>query len=187
MKFAAVRNPVFSQTVITLVAICLTAVIARVHRGHVDSVQAIAITEQETKAISQATLDEYIQRPFRLTTTLNHYEAVRDTEGRSPETARIFALGAERLRIQNNRLFQIVSKARQAQSPTDFIETNIRNLEGQLAIFLQKNRVIPAGSIVATEYDRLLLELELWRRAEQHLLEQSTVDPTPQNLDSVMP
>jgi hypothetical protein len=185
MKLKRLRNPVFTQSVIVMLAILATAGAARWHRAHVDQAQAEQLTEEQTKAIAQETLNRYQQTPFRLTTLINHYEAVRDAEGRGPETARIFALGAERLRIHNNRLAQIATKARQSPQPTEFLDKNIRNQEEALRQFLAKNRIIPPGSPIASQYDALLLELELWRRAEQHLLEQTTIQPTPQQPETI--
>ncbi|MBE9031799.1 hypothetical protein IQ266_18860 [filamentous cyanobacterium LEGE 11480] len=180
------KNPIFTQCVLGAVIIGATWFTAHLHRAHTDHQTSISLTTEKTEEVAKAALSQYQQRPFRVSTHIRHYASVRDTEGRSRETKRIYALGAERLIVLNNRLNVILSKATEATDPTAFVETNIGNQERKLEQFIEKNRVIPPGSKVAIEYAAMLQEMELWQRADQHLLQQSTVKPIIQNPESLL-
>ncbi len=156
-------SPIFTQFVLGTILIGGSYVLSQVHRASFDERSSQLFTAENSTAIAQTTIAAYRQAPFPISAHIRHYESVRDTEGRSPQTRRIFALGAERLTAINNRLTLIQGRVQTAANPTEFLSKNIDN-----------------------QYVEALQELELWRRAEQHFAEQTMVEPLPQNPQSLL-
>jgi len=179
-------SPIFTQCVLGTILIGGSYVLSQVHRASFDERSSQLFTAENSTAIAQTTIAAYRQAPFPISAHIRHYESVRDTEGRSPQTRRIFALGAERLTAINNRLTLIQGRVQTAANPTEFLSKNIDNQEAALEAFIKANEVIPPGSKLALQYVEALQELELWRRAEQHFAEQTMVEPLPQNPQSLL-
>lgn len=179
-------SPAFTQWCIGGFLILGSFGLSQWHRYQFDDAASQRFTTDNSKAIAETTISAYREAPFPVSAHVRHYETVRDAEGRSPNTRRIFALGAERLIAMNNRLTLIQTKVQTSPNPTEFLATNIERQEATLKAFVDRNEVIPPGSAIAQEYAAMLLELELWLRAEQHFSEQTMVEPLPQNPRSLM-
>jgi hypothetical protein len=179
-------NPVFTQCCIGAVLIGGSFILSQWHRQSFDVQASQEFTTTHSKQIAAATVEQYRSSPFPLSEIVRHYETVRDVDGRSPQTRRIFALGAERITASNNRLTLIQARVQSSANPTEFLSTNINRQESALTEFIGKNEVIPPGSKLAQDYAAMLLELELWLRAEQHFVQQTMVEPLPQNPKSLL-
>ncbi len=178
-------TPAITQVAIGLGILLVTGGIALWHRQANDAETSAKMTTTQSSDVAAATIKTYWETPFNFDAHIRHYETVRDVDGRNPKTRRIYALGAERLTAYNNRLALIQANTQSNAKPTEFLTTNIDRQEQVLAKFVGENQVIPPGSKVAREYAEMLLELELWLRAEQLFTQQTSTKPLPQNPTSI--
>jgi hypothetical protein len=178
-------TPAVTQVAICLGLLLVTGGVALWHRHIQDQQLSRDFTGKQSNAVAQATIDAYWKEPFGFTAHIRHYESVRDVPDRGKGTRRIYALGAERITAYNNRLALIQANTQSNPNPTEFLRVNIDRQEKALTDFIKVNEVIPPGSKVAREYAEMLLELELWLRAEQLFQQQDTVKPLPQNPKSL--
>jgi hypothetical protein len=178
-------TPPITQVVIGLGILLVTGGAALLHRHQQDQVTSKLFTANQSDAVAKATIETYWAEPFGFTAHIRHYETVRDVPDRRKGTRRIFALGAERITAYNNRLALIQANTQANPNPTEFLRINIDRQETELTKFIKANEVIPPGSKIAREYGEMLLELELWLRAEQLFQQQDTVKPLPQNPTSL--
>lgn len=178
-------TPAITQVTIGLGILLVTGGIALWHRHTSDAETSAKLTTDQSEQVASQSIRTYWETPFGFDAHIRHYETVRDVDGRSAKTRRIYALGAERITAYNNRLAVIQANTQSNAEPTKFLTTNIDRQEQALAKFIGKNQVIPPGSKVAKEYAVMTLELELWLRAEQLFTQQTTTNPLPQNPQSL--
>lgn len=178
-------TPAITQVALALGILLVTGGIALWHRHTNDNEQSAKMTTDQSAQVASQSLKAYWSTPFSFDAHIRHYETVRDVDGRSSKTRRIYALGAERITAYNNRLALIQANTQSHAKPTEFLTTNIDRQEQGLGQFIGKNQVIPPGSKVAREYAEMTLELELWLRAEQLFTQQTTTKPLPQNPESL--
>ncbi len=178
-------TPAITQVTIGLGILLVTGGIALWHRQASDTETSAKMTTTQSSDVAAATIKAYWEGPFSFDAHIRHYETVRDLPDRGAKTRRIYALGAERITAYNNRLALIQANTQSAPEPTKFLTTNIDRQEQTLSKFIGENQVIPPGSKVAREYAEMLLELELWLRAEQLFTQQTSTKPLPQNPTSL--
>ena len=178
-------TPAITQVVIGLGILLVTGGIALWHRQANDAETSAKMTTTQSADVASTTIKTYWETPFGFDAHIRHYETVRDVPDRNPKTRRIYALGAERITAYNNRLALIQANTQSNAEPTKFLTTNIDRQEQALSKFIGENQVIPPGSKVAREYAEMLLELELWLRAEHLFTQQTSTKPLPQNPTSL--
>jgi hypothetical protein len=178
-------TPAITQVTIGLGILLITGGIALWHRHASDAETSAKMTTEQSEQVASQSIRSYWQEPFGFTAHIRHYETVRDVPDRGAKTRRIYALGAERITAYNNRLALIQANTQSAPDPTQFLTTNIDRQEQVLAKFIGENQVIPPGSKIARTYAEMLLELELWLRAEQLFSQQTSTKPLPQNPGSL--
>jgi hypothetical protein len=179
-------TPAITQVAIALGILLVTGGIALWHRHTSDTEQSAKMTTTQSSDVAAATIKTYWQEPFGFDAHIRHYETVRDVDGRSSKARRIYAFGAERITAYNNRLALIQANTQSNSEPTKFLTTNIDRQEQALSKFIGENQVIPPGSKIARTYAEMLLELELWLRAEHLFAQQTSTKPLPQNPTSLI-